>query len=199
MSSSRNLRPRDGILGGLAGIVHGIAEIRKGDVPTEGVVLESVGAVTVIPNYRTTGFAAVVTGMAVALWTIGFVHRRHGAHLPRPLRGAVPARRGSGPGTSVPDRVGGLHSDRQAPCVVVGHLARVRAMLAQMWGPALVAAVGCLIAGILIWLILLPPGVVHEKSVVDYACWSFLGSSLMLIPVAVIAGFARDIEAQRSG
>ena len=65
MSASRACVAVLGLLGGIAGILHGLAEIRKGNVGTEGLMLGSVGAFTQIPNYLATGVAAVVVGMGV--------------------------------------------------------------------------------------------------------------------------------------
>ncbi len=44
-----------GTLVGLAGVIHGGAEVIQGNRPTEGWVLNSIGAFTLIPNYLATG------------------------------------------------------------------------------------------------------------------------------------------------
>ena len=62
-----------GVLGGLAGMIHGFAEISQGNRPTGGQWLVSVGAFTLIPNYLVTGIAAVLVGLCVLVWTLGFI------------------------------------------------------------------------------------------------------------------------------
>jgi hypothetical protein len=196
MSASRTLVVVMGILGGVGGMVHGAAEILKGDVPTEGFLLSSVGAFTVIPSYQATGIAAVILGMAVTLWTVGFVHKRHGPLVFLALFLALFL---VGGGVAqvplfliawgVSTRIGKPLSWWESALS-----ARSRVLLSALWLPLLCSALGCLLAGMLIWMILLPPGVQRQISVAHYVCWSLLGLSLLLFPAAVVAGFARDLE-----
>lgn len=79
-----------GVLAGLAAVEHGAGEMLQGWARPEGLVIESwpdhrafeiLGgepALTVIPNLLITGVAAVVVAIAVAVWSAGFVGRRHG-------------------------------------------------------------------------------------------------------------------------
>ena len=65
-----------GILTGLTGSMHGIAEILQGNKPTEGLVLAGVGVLTVIPNYLCTGIVSTLLGAGVITWTITSVHKK---------------------------------------------------------------------------------------------------------------------------
>ncbi len=81
-----------GIAAGAAGIEHGIFEILQGSTRPEGVVINSIGppcnpeqvwnacepAMTLIPNFLVTGILAVVFGLAVMLWSGGFLNRKSG-------------------------------------------------------------------------------------------------------------------------
>lgn len=79
-----------GVLVGLAGIEHGVGELLQGWVPPQGVVIESwpdaaalevvqgEPAMTLVPNLVVTGVLAVVVALALAAWSVGFAHRRHG-------------------------------------------------------------------------------------------------------------------------
>lgn len=90
MSATRTVVSTFGLLAGLAGIEHGVGEILQGSVRPEGPVIESwpdskafeiLGgepALTVIPNLLVTGIAAVIVAVAVLVWSVGFVDRRHG-------------------------------------------------------------------------------------------------------------------------
>lgn len=90
MSATRTVVSAFGLLAGLAGIEHGVGEILQGPVRPEGPVIESwpdskafeiLGgepALTVIPNLLVTGTAAVIVAVAVIVWSVRFVDRRHG-------------------------------------------------------------------------------------------------------------------------
>ena len=81
-----------GILLGTAGILnHGIFEILQGDTPTNGFFIEAIGkshrfwvygteeAFTIIPNFMITGILVIVISIAVILWSVRFIHLRHGS------------------------------------------------------------------------------------------------------------------------
>jgi hypothetical protein len=81
-----------GLSAGGAGVEHGIFEILRGSARPEGIMIASMGppcvpesswnacepAMTVIPSFLVTGILAVVLGVAVTIWSVGFVHRRAG-------------------------------------------------------------------------------------------------------------------------
>jgi hypothetical protein len=81
-----------GVYAGLVGIKHGIFEILQGSVAPKGVVINAVGppcqpdtvwhacfpALTLIPNFQITGIAAILVGLSVVIWSLGFVQRRQG-------------------------------------------------------------------------------------------------------------------------
>jgi hypothetical protein len=52
--------------------------------------------------------------------------------------------------------------------------------------------------GIGIWLILLPPGVIHNESIIEYICWTILCVGLLFQILTIVSGFAHDIERQKS-
>jgi hypothetical protein len=90
LSAMRTVVSTFGVLVGLAGIEHGVGEALQGPVRPAGPVIESwpdakaldvLGgepALTVIPNLLVTGIAAVVVAVAVLIWSVWFVDRRHG-------------------------------------------------------------------------------------------------------------------------
>lgn len=79
-----------GALVGLAGVEHGIGEMLQRPVRPEGLfimswpdaavleILSGEPAMTVVPNLLVTGILAVAAGLAVIVWSIWFVARRHG-------------------------------------------------------------------------------------------------------------------------
>ena len=81
-----------GVFLGLAGSInHGIFEIMQGNTPTDGLFIEAIGkahrfwtygtegAITVIPNFLLTGIAVLLVSLAVIVWSLKFIHTRHGA------------------------------------------------------------------------------------------------------------------------
>ena len=79
-----------GAIMALAGIEHGIGEMLQGNVPPGGVMIQSwpesefflslsgEPAMTVIPNLLTAGILTVVVSLALLIWSILFVHIKHG-------------------------------------------------------------------------------------------------------------------------
>ncbi len=81
-----------GVLLGIAGILnHGIFEILQGFTPTNGFFIEAIGeahrfwvhgteaAFTLIHNFLITGISAVLTGLAIIVWSLKYIHTKHGA------------------------------------------------------------------------------------------------------------------------
>jgi hypothetical protein len=84
-----------GFLGGYAGLIamqHGIFEILQGSHAPPGLLFNAIGppcqadavwhacfpALTLIPNLLVTGVAAVLAGLAIAVWALAFIGRRRG-------------------------------------------------------------------------------------------------------------------------
>jgi hypothetical protein len=79
-----------GVYAGLLGMEHGFFEALQGTVATKGPRIMAAGfelpfpfghepALTLIPNYLATGIAAMAVGLAIVVWSVGYVHRKHGA------------------------------------------------------------------------------------------------------------------------
>ena len=79
-----------GILCGLTGIIAGVFEVLQGNIATPGLVVSTIGpsysmaedftyfAVTIIPNFLMTGILAIIVSSLVMIWSVMFVHRKHG-------------------------------------------------------------------------------------------------------------------------
>lgn len=80
-----------GIIFGLSGISHGFFETLQGNSPTNGMFISAIGinqrmwlhgaepAFTIIPNYLITGIAAMLVGLAVIVWSLGFIYKKNGS------------------------------------------------------------------------------------------------------------------------
>ncbi len=79
-----------GVIFGISGINHGLLETFQGNTPTGGLFISAIGesykfwphgnefAITLIPNFLITGIAAMIVGLAIIIWSVGFVHKRYG-------------------------------------------------------------------------------------------------------------------------
>ena len=79
-----------GAIFGVSGIGHGLFETLQGDTPTGGLFISAIGeahkmwphgneyALTLIPNFLITGIAAMIVGLAIIVWSVGFVHKNGG-------------------------------------------------------------------------------------------------------------------------
>jgi hypothetical protein len=79
-----------GIVFAIGGMNHGIFEILQGNTPTDGFFIASIGeaqrmwvhgeegAFTIIPNFLYTGIAAVLTAIAIMIWSIAYLKTPRG-------------------------------------------------------------------------------------------------------------------------
>jgi hypothetical protein len=81
-----------GVVAGIAGLEHGYFEFLQGNTPTTGLAFLSWGppcvpeeiwhacepAMSIIPNFLITGIMAMLLSLALMVWAIWFVQRRHG-------------------------------------------------------------------------------------------------------------------------
>ncbi|MFW9906255.1 MAG: hypothetical protein ACFFFH_18185 [Candidatus Thorarchaeota archaeon] len=91
MKASRVTVSTFGAIIGIAGIEHGIGEILQENKVPEGFYIESwpdnplyeilsgEPALTVIPNLFLTGILAIIASIALIIWVIFFIERKHGA------------------------------------------------------------------------------------------------------------------------
>lgn len=189
-----------GVLALFVAAVHGVAALLKGNTPTEGHLLASIGVFTLIPDYLYTGITTLLSAAVLGVWTVGFIHRKHGPAVFLGLAALL-------------FLVGG--GVAQVPFLLLTFAVstrirtpltwwekalpvNARRKLSKAWLPAFLSGYAFLGAGIGIWLMLLPPGVAHAVSALEIACWSFLIVGLVLQVLTIVAGFARDIESRKS-
>ena len=79
-----------GTIFGISGMSHGLFEIFQGNTPTSGSFISAIGeaqrmwphgneyAFTLIHNFMATGITAILAGLAIVVWSLGFVHKRKG-------------------------------------------------------------------------------------------------------------------------
>ncbi len=81
------------IVFGISGMSHGFFEALQGNTPTGGMYISAIGeaqkmwphgnepAFTLLPNFLITGIAAMLVGLAIIIWSLGFVHKKNGATI----------------------------------------------------------------------------------------------------------------------
>ncbi|NDJ36505.1 MAG: hypothetical protein GYB64_17765 [Chloroflexi bacterium] len=82
-----------GVLFGISGLSHGFFEVRQGNTPTEGLLIDAIHpsmqmwayggetAFTLIPNFLFTGLAAITVSIAIIVWCVRYLDTRHGASV----------------------------------------------------------------------------------------------------------------------
>jgi hypothetical protein len=80
-----------GVIFGISGMNHGFFEILQGNTPTPNLFIFAIGeaqkmwvhgnepALTLLPNFLLSGIVAMLIGLAIVVWSLGFVHRKHGS------------------------------------------------------------------------------------------------------------------------
>ena len=192
---------------GIAGLDHGIFEILQGNTPTSGLIIQAIGpeqhlwgteeAFTIVPNFLMTGILAVIVSLAIIVWSIGFVHRKHGASVLGLLfialflvGGGIAAQIMFAPFTwAAATRI---HRPLTGWRKVLPE--GIRRGLATIWPATLM--IGCLsfLIGIFIAITGYVPGVLNDERILAI-CWSFVfGGGLGMFLLTFLAGFANDLQ-----
>ncbi|HTX70300.1 MAG TPA: hypothetical protein VMH50_14320 [Thermoleophilia bacterium] len=181
---------------GLTATAHGIFEVRRGNQATDGHLLPDMGAFTLIANYRATGFCAMSAGVALSGWSLARMQSRRGA--PVLLLLSTLAFLFGGGIAQVPVSLlvwgAATRTDSSLSWWERSLPPRARVAMAAAWQPVFVAGLCLAAAGIVLWLLVLPPGDRRKVGGVHYVLWSMLGCGLALLAATVPCGFARDIE-----
>ncbi len=190
-----------GVLGGAIAMIHGLAETVQGNRPTDGDWLVSIGAFTLIHNYVVTGIAAILVGLALLVWTVGWIDSRHGAAVFLVIA-ILLFLVGGGVAQVLLFLVAWAAATRIRKPLSWwrGRLTeRTRARLAKSWPWVFGFGFFFLGGGILIWLIWTPPGAEHTNPVAQHTCWACLLIGAIFQLLTIVAGFARDIQRQDEG
>jgi hypothetical protein len=89
-SATRVIVTTVGVIFGLSGMNHGLFEILQGNTPTGGLIIQAIGeaqrfwpqgteeAFTVLPTFLLSGILSMAVGLAIIVWSLGFIQTRHG-------------------------------------------------------------------------------------------------------------------------
>lgn len=201
-----------GVLLGLAGIFnHGLFEILQGNRSTNGFFIEAIGeahrywihgteaAFTIIHNFLITGICAVLAGLAIVLWSVRYIHVKHGTTVFLLLL-ILLTLVGGGIGyilVFVPTWAFATRINKPLNWWRKILPVRLRKILAALW-------IYSLSATAISWLILMEMGifgyfpVIKDPDTVLNVVFGFLFASAILACFTFICAFAGDIEEQKS-
>lgn len=198
-----------GVLFGFSGITHGCSETLQGNTPTNGFLINAIaagsrwtrwteggeGAFTVVPNFLLTGILAMLVGLAIIVWSLGFVHKPRGP-LVYLLLFVLLFLMGGGigqvlffiPAWAVATRI-------HQPLTWWRNIlpVSIRTRLAQAWPWLLGTAALLILTALVIAIYGYFPGVQDMERVLNITL-SMVGTAWLLFLLAFVAGFAHDLE-----
>lgn len=198
-----------GVIFGIGGMTHGIGEILQGNTPTGGLFINAIGAgsrwsrwvdggeaaFTLIPNFLLTGIFAVTVGLAIVIWSLGFVHRAHGPFVFL-LLFVLLFLVGGGIGQVVffiPAWTVAREINKPLTAWRMLFPVWLRRLLAHLWPWLLGAAATVMSVALVVAVFGYLPGIEGMDRVLTITL-SMVGASLICFLLAFVAGFARDIE-----
>jgi hypothetical protein len=186
-----------GILCGLAGIVHGTYEILQGNSATGGNLLATIGAFTIIQNYHFTGIAAVCVALALIIWTVGFIHRGYGPAVFLLISILLFLVGGGVAQVAFLIMTWAVSTQINRPHAWMKKVfsPSTRSRLAKSWTAIFAAGYVSLGIGVAIWLFLTPPGTIFQQHVAEYLiCWLCLILGFVLQIMTILSGFSFDLD-----
>ena len=198
-----------GVLLGIAGIDHGFFETLQGNQPTTGLIIQAIGpaqriwvhgteeAFTLIPNFLVTGILAIMVSLTIMIWSVGFVHKRHGSTI-FILLFILLVLVGGGIGQIIFFTLAWAVSTRiNLPLTWWRKVlpVNIRQGLAKLWPVTLTVVSVCFLFALEIAVWGFVPGISDPDQRL-YICWSFLGIGLAAYFLTFISGFAHDIQAK---
>lgn len=191
----------------VAGIDHGLFETLQGNSATPGLFIQAIGpgqrmwpngtedAFTLVPLFLVSGILAIALSIAVAVWSIAFVHRRRGPAVLLLLY-ILLFLVGGGVAQVVFFIPVWLVSTRiNAPLSwwrkVLSQ--RTRAAMGGAWRLSLVVACVLFVLGLEIAIFGFVPGLTQPSAIVAVN-WSVVAAAFVFLLFTFAAGFADDIQ-----
>ncbi len=207
ISATRVIVSTLGVLLALGGMDHGLFEVFQGNKPTRGFIVHAIGeqyrmwaygtedAFTLIPNFLISGVAAIVVSALIALWSVGFIHKKNGS-LAFLLLSIVLFLVGGGVAQIVFITLAWAVSTRiNKPLtwlrVVLAE--SVLRVLAKLWLWLLMVFTLLALIALEIAIVGYIPRV-RDPKLVLHICWNILGVALGILLFACLSGLAHDLE-----
>jgi len=210
--ASKTIVSTIGVILAIAGMEHGFFETLQGSIPTGGLIIQAIGdahqmwvhgteeAFTIVPNFLITGILAILVSLAILVWSVGFIHTKHGATIFILLCGLL-FLVGGGigqiaiflPAWIVATRI---HKPLAWWRKVLPE--KVRRGLSALWPVFLVVGSVSFLIGVYIAVFGNVPGISNPDPELGLKiCWAFVfGGGLGMFLLSFVAGFAHDIQKQ---
>jgi len=198
-----------GVMLGIAGMDHGFFEILQGNTPTNGLIIQAIGdaqqmwhygteeAFTIFPNFLLTGVLAIIFSIAIVVWSVGFVHKKHGPTVFL-LLFVMLFLAGGGIAQIVFFIPTWLAATRiNSPLTWWRKLLPeiIRGVLARVWPFSLSVVLICFLIALEIAIFGFFPGVENPDTALAIS-WSFLLVAWIALLFSFVSGFAYDIQYQ---
>jgi len=196
-----------GVMIGIAGFEHGLFETLQGNTPTTGLIIQAIGdehqmwfygteeAFSIIPNFLATGILAMLTGVAIMIWSVGFVHKKNGPSIFL-LLFVFLFLFGGGIGQIgffIPTWAASTRINKPLTWWRKVLSESIRRVLAKLWPVLLGAFLMIFLIALAIAIFGYIPGM-SEPEIILYIDWSLLLAALVLMLFSFVAGFADDIQ-----
>ncbi|HMD77275.1 MAG TPA: hypothetical protein VKG86_07865 [Terracidiphilus sp.] len=208
-AATRAIASTLGVLVGIGSIDHGLLECLQGFRPTPGLIVNALGsgyrwtawtqggegAFTLVPNFLVTGILATLLGLLMILWSLRYIQTPYGPAVFL-LLGVASFLTGGGVAQVVLFTLTwGVATRIRASLASWRWLipASVRPALGCLWPWTLGAATVLFLSALEIAIFGYVPGVTEQTRLL-HICWSILAFALALYLLAILSGFARDIE-----
>jgi hypothetical protein len=207
--ATRTIAAVFGVIFAISGISHGFFETLQGSTPTNGVFINAISethrmwphgseaAFTLIPNFLVTGLAAIAVGLAIIVWSVGYLHTKHGATVYL-LLFILLFLVGGGIAQIVFFTIGWAFATRINKPLTWWRKALpegIRPTLARVWPWSLAVSSLLFVFALEIAIFGVVPGVEDADQRLSII-FTFLGLGLAFIILSFVSGFADDIRRQ---
>jgi hypothetical protein len=198
-----------GVIFAIGGMSHGFFEILQGNTPTNGVIIDAISesmrrwphgnetAFTLMPTFLIAGIASIAVSLAILVWSLRYLHTRHGATIYL-LLFILLFLVGGGIGQIVFFTVGWAFATRiNKPLTWWRKVLPegIRGTLARVWTWTLSVSSLLVLFALEIAIFGYVPGVEDADQRLSVV-FASLGIALILFVVSFISGFADDIQRQ---
>ncbi len=195
-----------GTIFGISGMSHGFFETLQGNVATGSLFIFAIGeaqkmwphgnepALTLLPTFLFAGISSMIVGLALILWSIGFVHKKNGP-IVLILLFVLLLLVGGGVAQILFFPFIWLVSTRINQPLNWWRktlLVQIQKLLTKLWPWSLVISAGLLVFALEIATTGFVPGV-NDSEVALSVMLLCLGMEVIVLPLTFVTGFASDI------
>ncbi len=195
-----------GVIFGISGISHGLFEALQGNTITGGLFISAIGeaqkmwphgneyAFTLIPNFLITGIVAMIVGLTIIIWSVGFIHNKNGSTILILLFVLLLLTGGGVAQIIFFPLIWGVSTRINKPLTWWRKFLpiRIREPLGKLWSWALIISSSLIVFVLEIGTFGFVPSVNDPDKVLSIML-SCLGAGYGVLLLTIVAGFAHDI------